>query len=57
MGFTKELITMAWEESNTEADVINTLLILSDKNNALSNAPTVNLYMNASIRNKMKRYN
>ncbi|CAD8097227.1 unnamed protein product [Paramecium primaurelia] len=40
MGFSKELINMAWEESNTEADVINTLLTLSDKNNALSNTPT-----------------
>ncbi|CAK58035.1 unnamed protein product (macronuclear) [Paramecium tetraurelia] len=40
MGFSKQLITMAWEESNTEADVINTLLTLSDKNNALSNTPT-----------------
>lgn len=41
MGFPKELINMAWEESNTEADVINTLLTLSDKNNVLSNTPTV----------------
>ncbi|CAD8082901.1 unnamed protein product [Paramecium primaurelia] len=40
MGFSKELINMAWEESNTEAEVINTLLTLSDKNNALSNTPT-----------------
>ncbi|CAD8199682.1 unnamed protein product [Paramecium octaurelia] len=40
MGFSKELINMAWEESNTEADVINTLLTLSDKNNALANTPT-----------------
>ena len=57
MGFSKELINMAWEESNTEAEVINTLLTLSDKNNALSNTPTVILYLNKSIRNKMKMFN
>lgn len=57
MGFPKELINMAWEESNTEADVINTLLTLSDKNNVLSNTPTVNIYLYKYIRSKMKRFN
>ncbi|CAD8113472.1 unnamed protein product [Paramecium sonneborni] len=40
MGFSKELIQMAWEESKTENDLINTLLTLADKNNAISNTPT-----------------
>ena len=42
MGFSRELINMAWEESNTESEVINTLLVLADKNNTMSNTPTVN---------------
>ena len=42
MGFSRELINMAWEESNTEREDINTLLLLAVKNNTMSIKPTVN---------------